>query len=151
MESWLTLSPAVITSLISEREIDLVNDWLGGVEGKAIGEVFAGAVSTVRSHCAAQGLDVPGTIPPETDWCLKSIYRYRVLSSLPQDDLITEAREKDYLEQMKTLRAIADGKVKITAPAVKATLPENMSGTPMRPRVSAYRPRLFDRKGLDGF
>ena len=132
---WSAPSVNSLDSLLSEAERDQVSRYLGEITTERMSHIRAGAVATIRSYCGKQGLGPAGTIPDECAGAFDAIFRYKVLSSLPIDDLVTEARRTDYTEAMKTLRDIAKGDAVISTPYPADTPSEGMSAGTVLPSI----------------
>jgi hypothetical protein len=57
--------------------------------------ILAPLIDLIRSYCGNKSpLGPAGTIPPECQHDLRSLYRYALLADLPVSNLLTEARGK---------------------------------------------------------
>jgi hypothetical protein len=125
---WNTLQATDVTAEILPDEVTILN----GVQG--CNGILAALVSTVVAELQAQILvggnqiGQAGTIPDQIRGDAIAIARWRWFCSLPKTDLQSEFRRQQYVEGMKRLERIREGKEKVEIPAS----PQNVIGPSFR-------------------
>lgn len=110
--AWITLSPDDVPLTPAEKA---AVQRAGNVD---IAAAIADVVREIRGHLSAGGfVRAPGdTIPDELKGAAFHIIRFHVLSDLPSQILVTQARIDEKKSAEKLLERVADGKFSVEAP-----------------------------------
>lgn len=146
---WITPDMSLFRSVMGPAELAAIASAIGGPDDWNTTAAMQDAVSYVRSYCGERGLGADGTIPPECRWALGAIFRFRMLSSLPNRSLVTEERQLEYEKACDYLRDIATGKAKITLPDPYGTSQDQMTRGTASPWICAPV-RTRSLRDLDG-
>ncbi len=146
--AWTIFTPELADALLGPKELAAIATHL---ELDARANVLRRVVAKVRGFCANLGeLGPAGSVPPECEDALATLYRFALLANLPTSSLMTDARRQEKEEAEKFLKLVAERKVGITRPGTVETGPEDLSGSgPVSPSICAPK-RRRDRAGLDG-
>lgn len=131
--AWREMTAAdILTSLTNKEKVAVSTLQLGTGQADPVVETILSVVLEARSRIAARpgnSLGTGNTVPAGIIHHLIAIARYRLLSRLPIDSLVTEARTQEYRDARKFLEDIAAGKVAIEPPVSADTTPANSSPT----------------------
>jgi hypothetical protein len=125
---WNTLQVTDVTAEILPDEVTMLNS----VQGSS--GILSALLSTVLAELQAQILvggnqiGPGGTIPDQIRGDAIAITRWRWFCSLPKTDLQSEFRRQQYVEAMKRLERIREGKEKVEIPSN----PQNVIGPSFR-------------------
>lgn len=149
MPGWIIPDLSFLRSLMLPAELAAIDRATGGPDGWNTAAAMADAVSFVRSYCGEKGLGEDGTIPPECRYALGAIFRFRMLSSIPNESLMTPARELEYDKACKYLADISAGRAKVTLPDPAGTGQDQMTSGTASPWICAPV-RTRSLRDLDG-
>lgn len=118
---WVDLSIEDVRSRFTAAELDaLQNDNLSVGQADPIEAVLEQVCQEVRGYVAVQvknaTLAEGRSIPSNLVSTALALIRYRVASRYPHTDLMTDARRSDYMDALRLLERVADGKFAIPAP-----------------------------------
>jgi hypothetical protein len=114
---WNTLQVTDVTAEILPDEVTMLNS----IQGSS--SLLSALLSTVLAELQAQILvggnqiGQVGTIPDQIRGDAIAIARWRWFCSLPKTDLQSEFRRQQYVEAMKRLEKIREGKEKVEIPS----------------------------------
>lgn len=145
---WITLNADAGADRLTETEARVYRErFLKTGAPDPLPEIQANAVAEIRGNVAnwhQNTLDTEdGTIPSNLIETARAIIRYRLLSRLPVESLITDARRSEYKDALHLLERVAIGKFAVDQPDAPPA-----SGAPS-PSISA-RTRNFGRSSQDG-
>lgn len=147
--SWRAITEADVLAVLTEPERIAVDESATGDQGSPVAAVIVSATAEARDRIAAHSankLDADAsTVPEGMVHHLVAIIRYRLLSRLPVQSLITEARTQEYRDARNYLTDVAKGLVSIEQPVSADTTPRKQ----MRPSIAA-REKRFSRSQQDG-
>lgn len=131
--AWRAMTSAdILTSLTNKEKTAVSTLQLAGGQADPITETITTVVAEARSRIAARPGNTLGsgaTVPEGIIHHLIAIARYRLLSRLPVESLVTESRLQEYRDARKFLEDIAAGKVAIEPPEDADTTPANSAPT----------------------
>ena len=144
--SWITLTSDMLTARMNAAELTAVSATYPS-SSATLASIISGVVNEIRGYvrAGAQPMDVAGKIPAELTDAAIAIARFRVLTGLPNETLITKARVDEKDQAFKLLDRVAEGRFGIEAPA--AAIAEQVGGP--SPQVSVPD-RTFKPGDQDG-
>ena len=109
--------------------------------------MLAQVCDEVRGYIAAAGITLgsDGSIPSKLKNATLNIARYRIITRLPLDSFLTEARKQEYRDALALLEAVPAGRFLVEEP-LNAD-PEQAGGS--RPRFDE-KPRYFSPDNQEG-
>ena len=137
MPGWIVANMSMFRSVMGAKEIAAIAGVIGGPDDWNTSAAMADAVSLIRSYCGVMGQGADGTIPPECRHALGAIFRFRVLSSIPNESLMTEARMIEYNSALKYLADIAAGRARISLPDPVDVPQDNLTNSTPSPWINA--------------
>lgn len=145
---WRTITPEIADSLLGARELAVIQDH-AGIDIRE--DVLRRIIAKVRGYCGGAGpLGEDGTVPPECESAVASLYRYDLLAMLPVGNLLTEARGKERESAEAFLKMVAKGEVAVSRPDNVTVSSADLTGPgSVSPTISAPARRRH-RSGLDG-
>ena len=122
--AWVTITDEDVTSRMMMNEMDAVR-LQHGLD--PLENLILGVVNEIRGRVSGAGfaLGSGDTVPDELLDVACVLVRHRVLTSMPTDDLITEARTQEAERADRILKLLSDGKFKISAPATESSESED--------------------------
>ncbi len=120
---WVELTEGNVKTRLPGPELAMLSTaHLAPGQQSPLCEIIAGVVAEVRGHVGACATNVMDTnaakIPKELEQSALTLIRWRLLGRLPNtDQLINEARRKDYDTAISNLRAVSDCKMAIATDA----------------------------------
>ncbi len=133
--AWTLYTPELADALLGPGEMAAITKHLA-LDARA--NVLSRQIAKVRGYCAARGeLGADGTIPPECEDALASLYRYALLACLPVSSLMTTERTEEKKSADNFLKDVAAGKVGISRPDPVSTTPDELSRIgPVSPSIN---------------
>ena len=143
------MTEADVLAVLTEPERIAVDESATGDQGSPVAAVIASATAEARDRIAAHSANkldaAPNTVPEGMVHQLVAIIRYRLLSRLPVQSLITDARTQEYKDARNYLTDVAKGLVSIEQPEAVDTTPRKQT----KPSIAA-RQKKFSRTQQDG-
>lgn len=147
--AWVSLTEADVRTRLSSAEVAALNAvHVAAGDTQTLPRVIAQVVDEVRGYIAATGntdLEDGAKIPGKLVGAALALIRYRLISSLPNQSLITEPRKQEYNDAIRLLERVADGKFRVEEPVVASTESIKYAG----PKITG-KTRRFGRDVSDG-
>jgi len=146
--SWITItSDDVLTRLAGAEKASYQNAARASGQSDPLPEIIAQVTDVVRGYvaaCAANELDIGGTIPPRLLAAAVDIIRYRLTTRLPLT--LTAAREQEYKDAISLLKDVAACKFSVEDPNSSDPETSSQSSTPAICPKNLH----FDRRDQEG-
>ena len=147
--AWIAITESdVRTSLLSSELAAIQSPHAASGDTQLVSKKIQEVVDEVRGYIAAwpdNQLEEGAKIPSKLLGAALALIRYRIISSIPSQTLLTESRRTEKEDAMKLLERVSDGKFRIEDPVITEDETVRRAG----PKITA-KTRTYRRADADG-
>lgn len=148
--AWVSLTEADVRTRLSSAELAAVNSvHAASGDTTLVASLITQVTDEIRGYVAAwpeNKLEEGAKIPSKLVGAALAIIRYRILSSLPSQTLLTEARKKESDDALRLLERVSEGKFRVEDPVTVSA--ETIAAAKPRFTAKTLTHRRSDADGI---